>query len=63
MKCPICGKDVELKEKQIGTDENGEPVFNEYAICATAKSSGILTSSARRKWQPRKRLRNRKKNP
>ena len=29
MKCPICGKDVELQKKQIGTDENGEPIFNE----------------------------------
>ena len=32
MKCPICGKDVELKNRQVGTDENGEPVFNEYAV-------------------------------
>ena len=33
MKCPICGKELELKKKQVGTDENGNPIFNEYAIC------------------------------
>ena len=33
MKCPICGKELELKKKQIGTDENGDPILNEYAIC------------------------------
>ena len=33
MKCPICGKDLDLQNKQIGTGENGDPIFNEYAIC------------------------------
>lgn len=23
MKCPICGKDLDLQNKQIGTSENG----------------------------------------
>ena len=32
MKCPICGKDLDLQNKQIGTSENGDPIFNEYAI-------------------------------
>ena len=42
MKCPICGKDVELKNRQVGTDENGEPVFNEYAICRDCKKQWNL---------------------
>ena len=39
MKCPICGKDVELQKKQIGTSETGEPVFNEYAVCRDCKKA------------------------
>ena len=31
MKCPICGKELELRNKQIGTNENGDPIFN--GIC------------------------------
>ena len=42
MKCPICGKDVELKNRQVGTDENGEPVFNEYAVCRDCKKQWNL---------------------
>ena len=37
MKCPICGKDLDLQNKQIGTSENGDPIFNEYAICHSCK--------------------------
>ena len=42
MKCPICGKELELKKKQIGTDGNGEPVFNEYAICRDCRKQWNL---------------------
>ena len=42
MKCPICGKELELKNKQIGTDENGDPVFNEYAICRDCRKQWNL---------------------
>ena len=49
MKCPICGKELELKNKQIGTNENGDPIFNEYAICRDCRKQGTLTSSARKK--------------
>ena len=48
MKCPICGKELELKKKQVGTDENGNPIFNEYAICRDCRSSGILTNSVQK---------------
>lgn len=42
MKCPICGKELELKKKQIGTNENGDPIFNEYAICRDCKKQWNL---------------------
>lgn len=42
MKCPICGKDLELKNKQIGTSENGEPIFNKYAICRDCRKQWNL---------------------
>ena len=42
MKCPICGKELELTKKQVGTGENGEPVFNEYAICRDCKKQWNL---------------------
>ena len=42
MKCPICGKELELKKKQVGTDENGNPIFNEYAICRDCKKQWNL---------------------
>lgn len=42
MKCPICGKDVELQKKQVGTDENGEPVFNQYAVCRDCRKQWNL---------------------
>ncbi|HJB95506.1 MAG TPA: hypothetical protein H9765_07800 [Candidatus Mediterraneibacter intestinigallinarum] len=42
MKCPICGKELELTKKQVGTGENGEPVFNEYAICRDCRKQWNL---------------------
>ena len=48
MKCPICGKELELRNKQVGTGENGEPVFNRYAICRDCKKQWNLTNSARK---------------
>ena len=37
MKCPICGKEVTLQNKQVGTAENGEPIMNQFAICRDCK--------------------------
>lgn len=42
MKCPKCGKDVILQKKQVGVDENGNPVLNEYAICKDCKKQWNL---------------------
>lgn len=54
MKCPICGKDVELKNRQVGTDENGEPVFNEYAICRDCKKQWNLDKQRAKKAAAKK---------
>lgn len=48
MKCPKCGKDVILQKKQVGVDENGNPVLNEYAICKDCKNNGILTNNVQK---------------
>ena len=49
MKCPKCGKDVILQKKQVGVDENGNPVLNEYAICKrSAKNNGNLTNNVQK---------------
>ena len=42
MKCPICEKDVELQSKQIGRNDDQEPIFNEYAVCFTCKKQWNL---------------------
>lgn len=49
MKCPICGKDVELQKKQIGTSESGDPIFNEYAICRDCKKQWNLDKQRAKK--------------
>ena len=42
MRCPICGKEVELQKKQVGVDETGEPVFNQYAVCRDCRKQWNL---------------------
>lgn len=54
MKCPICGKDVELQKKQIGTSENGDPIFNEYAICRDCKKQWNLDKQRAKKMAAKK---------
>lgn len=54
MKCPICGKDLELKNKQIGTNENGEPIFNEYAICRDCRKQWNLDKQREKKMAAKK---------
>ena len=49
MKCPICGKDVELRKKRVGVDELGEPVFNQYAICRDCKKQWNLDKQRAKK--------------
>ena len=61
MKCPICGKDVELQKKQIGTSETGEPVFNEYAVCRDCKKQWNLDKQRARKMAAKRRPKQRTK--
>ena len=49
MKCPICGKELELKNKQIGTNENGDPIFNEYAVCRDCRKQWNLDKQRAKK--------------
>lgn len=49
MKCPKCGKDVELQNRQAGVDENGKPIFNEYAICRDCKKQWNLDKQKAKK--------------
>lgn len=49
MRCPICGKDVILTKKQIGADESGAPIFNEYAVCRDCKKQWNLDKQRAKK--------------
>ncbi len=49
MKCPKCGKDVILENKKVGTDENGEPIFNQYAICKDCRKQWNLDKQRAKK--------------
>lgn len=49
MKCPKCGKDVELIKKQVSVDDNGEPVLNEFAVCHDCKKKWNLDKQRKKK--------------
>lgn len=49
MKCPICGKEVTLENKQVGVAENGEPILNRYAICRDCKKQWNLDKQRAKK--------------
>ncbi len=49
MKCPKCGKEVILQNKQVGVSEDGTPVFNEYAICMDCKKQWNLDKQRAKK--------------
>ncbi len=52
MKCPICEKDVELQKKQVGVDEEGTPIFHQYAVCRDCKKQWDLDKQRARKAVP-----------
>ena len=54
MKCPLCGKDVILQQKQVGTTENGEPIMNQYAICKDCKKQWNLDKQRAKKMAAKK---------
>lgn len=49
MKCPICGKELEIMKKQVGTDESGSPIFNQYAVCRDCKKQWNLDKQRAKK--------------
>ena len=49
MKCPICGNNVELKNKQFDLDEYGDPIFHQYAICKNCKKQWDLDKQRAKK--------------
>lgn len=49
MKCPKCGKEVELQTKKVGTSESGDPIYNEYAICRDCKKQWNLDKQRAKK--------------
>ena len=57
MKCPICGKEVELQNKQVGTDASGTPVFHEYAVCRDCKKQWDLDKQRAKNARKSKRIR------
>ncbi len=54
MKCPICGKELELRNKQIGTTESGDPIFNKYAICRDCRKQWNLDKQRAKKTAQKK---------
>lgn len=42
MKCPNCGKETELITKQVGSNDNNEPVYNKFAVCKDCKKKWNL---------------------
>lgn len=54
MKCPICGKDLDLQNKQIGTSENGDQSLMNMQSAIAVKSNGTLINNVRRRSLLRK---------
>ena len=42
MNCPICNKELEIKNKKVGENANGEAIYNEFAICHDCKKQWNL---------------------
>lgn len=42
MNCPICKKELEIKNKKVGETATGEAIYNEFAICHDCKKQWNL---------------------
>jgi tryptophan-rich sensory protein len=51
MKCPNCDRPVEYQNRQVGVDENGEPIFRKYAICRECKKQWNLEKQSEKTRQ------------
>ena len=54
MQCPICKKDLEIKNKKIGENEAGEAIYNEFAICRDCKKQWNLDKQRAKKMAAKK---------
>ena len=49
MNCPNCGKELELKQRQVGLDDSNAPIYNEFAICKDCKKMWNLDKQRQKK--------------
>ena len=49
MKCPKCGKDVTLQNRKVGVDEQGNAIYNQYAVCRDCKKQWNLDKQRAKK--------------
>ena len=49
MQCPICKKDLQIKNKKVGENEAGEAIYNEFAICRDCKKQWNLDKQREKK--------------
>ena len=61
MQCPICKKDLEIKNKKIGENEAGEAIYNEFAICRDCKKQWNLDKQRAKKMAAKKAVEKEKK--
>ena len=58
MQCPICKKDLEIKNKKVGENEAGEAIYNEFAICRNCKKQWNLDKQREKKKKLAKEAKN-----
>lgn len=61
MNCPNCGKELELKQRQVGLDDSNAPIYNEFAICKDCKKMWNLDKQRQKKMTASKTTANRLK--
>lgn len=42
MKCPKCGRELQIRKENSGKDENGNPISTEYAVCKECRKKWNL---------------------
>ena len=49
MKCPICNKELEIRNKKVGETADGEAIYNAFAICHDCKKQWNLDKQRAKK--------------
>lgn len=49
MKCPKCGRELQIRKENSGKDENGNPVSAEYAVCKECRKKWNLDKMKNKK--------------